>query len=64
MSKPQIDMAFWYVNAKPGPRQACTTTVGTPPVWDNDSTYNLSLPVDDAWSEVTPMDRSYTCQVH
>ena len=57
-------MAFWYVNAKPGPRQACTTTVGTPPVWDNDSTYNLSLPVDDTWSEVTPENRSYTCQVH
>ena len=64
LSKPQIDMAFWYVNAKPGPRQACTTTVGTPPVWDNDSTYNLSLPVDDTWSEVTPTNRSYTCQVH
>ena len=64
LSKPQIDMAFWYVNAKPGPRQACTTTVGTPPVWDNDSTYNLSLPVDDSWSEVTPETRSYTCQVH
>ncbi len=64
LSKPQIDMAFWYVNAKPGPRQACTTTVGSPPVWDNDSTYNLSLPVDDAWSEVTPLNRSYTCQVH
>ena len=64
LSKPQIDMAFWYTNAKPGPKQACTTTVGTPPVWDNNSTYDLSLPADDAWSEVTPTNRSYTCQVH
>ena len=33
LSKPQIDMAFWY-NQRPSqaPRQACTTTVGTPPV--------------------------------
>ena len=64
LSKPQIDMTFWYTNAKPGPNQPCTTTVGTPPVWDNDSSYNLSLPVSDAWSEVTPTNRSYTCQVH
>jgi hypothetical protein len=63
LSKPQIDMAFWYTNAKPGPKQSCTTAVGTPPVFDNDSTYNKSLPVDDAWSEVTPTTRSYTCQV-
>lgn len=63
LSKPSIDMAFWYTNAKPGPKQACTTSVGTPPVFDNDSTYNSSLPVDDTWSEVTPTNRSYTCQV-
>ena len=63
LSKPQIDMDWWYDNAKPGPKHPCTTTVGTPPVWDNDSTYDLSLPVDDSWSEVTPTNRSYTCQV-
>jgi hypothetical protein len=63
LTKPSIDMAFWYTNAKPGPKQACTTVVGTPPVWDNDSTYNSSLPVDDTWSEVTPTNRSYTCEV-
>ena len=63
LNKPQIDMAYWYTNAKPGPKQACTTTVGTPPVFDNDGSYNASLPVDDNWSEVTPTNRSYTCQV-
>lgn len=63
LSKPQIDMAYWYTNAKPGPQQSCTTTVGTPPVFDNDSTSNKSLPVNDTWSEVTPTNRSYTCQV-
>ena len=40
LSKPQIDMACWYTNAKPGPKAPCTTSAGTPPVWDNDSTYN------------------------
>ena len=34
-------MVWWYTNAKPGPMQPCTTVVGTPPVWDNDTTYNL-----------------------
>ena len=63
LSKPSIDMAFWYTNAKPGPKQACTTSAGTPPVFDNDSTYNSSMPANDTWSEVTPTGRSYTCQV-
>jgi hypothetical protein len=63
LSMPQVDLTFWYTNAKPGPKQACTTSTGTPPVFDNDGTYNSSLPVDDAWSEVTPTNRSYTCQV-
>ena len=63
MEKPEIDMVWWYTNAKPGPKQACTTSTGTPPIWDNDSTYNWSIPADDNLSEVTPTNRSYTCQV-
>ena len=47
-----------------GAEAACTTIVGTPPVWDNDSTLQPEPPGHDAWSEVTPTNRSYTCQVH
>jgi hypothetical protein len=64
LNKPEIDMDFWYENARPGPKHPCTTVVGTPPVWDNNTTYDMSNPVSDTWSEVTPTNRSYTCQVH
>jgi hypothetical protein len=35
---PVADFATWYTNSKPGPMHACTTTTGTPPVWDGDTT--------------------------
>jgi Tfp pilus assembly protein PilX len=43
LEKPPVDLAYWYLNAKPGPKQACTTQTGTPPAFDNDSTMNRSL---------------------
>jgi hypothetical protein len=59
LEKPPVDLAYWYLNAKPGPKQACTTQTGTPPAFDNDSTMNRSLPsaVDLAPS------LAYDCQV-
>lgn len=59
LSKPQIDMAYWYTNAKPGPKQNCTTG-SFPGGFDNDSTYNNSV---GGSAEVTPAISSYTCQV-
>jgi hypothetical protein len=59
LSKPQIDMGFWYTNAKPGPMQNCTTG-SFPGGFDNDSTYNNSI---GGAAEVTPTSSSYTCQV-
>ena len=31
---PTADFDFWYLNAKPGPMEACTTTTGTPPAFE------------------------------
>lgn len=60
LSKPQIDMAYWYDNAKPGPKFPCNNAGGSfPGGFDNNSTYDNS--VNDA-AEVTPTGSSYTCQ--
>ncbi len=39
---PVVDDANAYMTAKPGPNNPCSITSGTPPVWDNDSTLNLT----------------------
>jgi Tfp pilus assembly protein PilX len=38
---PVVDDANAYLSAKPGPRNPCSITSGTPPTWDNDATLNL-----------------------
>lgn len=61
IATPTLDMATWYENAIPGPSQPCTTTSGTPPVFDNNyPTRNNS--VTPAF-ELTPSASSYTCRV-
>lgn len=59
LEKPPVDLAYWYLNAKPGPKQACTTQTGTLPAFDNDSTMNRSLPSS---VKLTP-SLAYDCQV-
>jgi Tfp pilus assembly protein PilX len=59
LSKPAIDMAYWYSNARPGPLHNCTTG-SFPGGFDNDTTYNNSR---GGSPEVTPTGSSYTCQV-
>lgn len=60
LAKPQIDLAYWYTNAKPGPMNNCT--VGSfPGGFDNDTIYNSSRPGSP---EITPEGSSYTCQVN
>jgi Tfp pilus assembly protein PilX len=60
LTKPPVDLPYWYTNAKPGPMQGCTTVTGTPPLFDNDTTLNRSLPqpvnLTPAWS--------YDCRVN
>lgn len=57
----------WYEKASPGPYYRCTTTVGTPPVFDTMTTvgtrtvpdgFNNSVP---GVVNLTPTGRSYTC---
>jgi Tfp pilus assembly protein PilX len=57
--KPPVDLPYWYLNAKPGPKQGCTTQTGTPPAFDNDTTMNRSLP---SAVNLTPA-LAYDCQV-
>ena len=57
--KPPVDLPYWYSNAKPGPKQACTSQSGTPPAFDNDATMNRSLPTA---VDLTPA-LAYDCQV-
>jgi hypothetical protein len=59
LEKPPVDLAYWYSNAKPGPKQACTTQTGVPPAFDNDATMNRSL---SSAVNLTPA-LAYDCQV-
>jgi hypothetical protein len=64
LTKPQIDMAYWHANAKPGPFFPCNNAGGSFPggfdtASENPKVYNNSLNVV---SEVTPENSSYTCR--
>jgi Tfp pilus assembly protein PilX len=48
----------WYTVSSPGPMHPCTTTAGTPPTFDNDTTMNNSVPTA---FNLTPTS-SYTCK--
>ncbi len=58
LEKPQPDLAYWYDNAKPGPKHGCTTG-SFPNGFDNDTTYNDSMSQN---GEITPANTNYTCQ--
>ncbi len=63
--KPQIDLDWWWKNAKPGPKHPCTEAGNTfPNGFDNDSA-STTVPNNSVGgsAEITPMGSSYTCQV-
>ncbi len=60
LSKPAVDLAYWYGNAKPGPNHNCTTG-SFPGGFDTNTILDNSVPGS---AEVTPNTSSYTCQVH
>ena len=60
LSKPAVDLAYWYENAKPGPNHNCTTG-SFPGGFDTNTILDNSVPGS---AEVTPINSSYTCQVH
>ena len=67
--KPQIDLDWWWRNAKPGPMHPCTEPGNTfPNGFDTDAgatSGNVFAPDNsvDTSAEITPMNASYTCQV-
>jgi Tfp pilus assembly protein PilX len=58
----------WYSAASPGPLHPCTTSAGTPPVFDNNQTYGpLENPAKSGGSvatsfNLTPDSSDYTCK--
>jgi hypothetical protein len=60
ITAPTVDLDFWYQNASPGPRSACTTQSGSPPVLDNDTLRNNSVP---GIFNLTPAASDYSCIV-
>jgi Tfp pilus assembly protein PilX len=48
----------WYAVSSPGPTHPCTAATGTPPVFDNDASFNDSVPTT---FNLTPAT-SYTCK--
>ena len=61
---PNVDWDNWYNGALPGPKQNCTSSSGTPPVFDNDSDRDPSTngSVSTVF-DLTPVSSSYSCRV-
>ena len=51
----------WYTNSAPGPRIACTTSSGTPPTWDNNSTRDGNNGSVGTVFDLAPASSSYSC---
>ena len=62
LQMPQVDFAYWWANAMPGPMHFCTNP--SPGIsstfFDNNTKYDGSLTVN---GEIAPAGSSYTCQV-
>lgn len=63
IAKPNSDFPLWYDDAKPGPKTACTSSSGTTPVFDTNTTLDLA----SGGSVTTPFNltpaASYSCRV-
>lgn len=60
--KPWTSFNFWWRNTKPGPKNACTNTSGTPRVFDNDAVSTTHPNDSNPTQEITPETVDYTCQ--
>ena len=60
IAPPTVDWPGWYEAAIPGPKQTCTSSSGTPPVFDGDTTRNNSIATV---FDLTPATSSYSCRV-
>lgn len=59
ITPPVAEWDRWYQNGTPGPKQACTTSSGTVPVFDNNTVRDNSVATP---FDLTPSN-SYTCRV-
>jgi hypothetical protein len=64
---PAVDWDNWYRNASPGPYYPCTTSSGTPPVFDNDQGSAFTPDPTKRNNSVTPVFNltpvsSYSCK--
>ena len=57
---PSADWNGWYQSAIPGPKQACTASSGTVPVFDGNTSRDNSVPTV---FDLTPTSSSYSCRV-
>jgi Tfp pilus assembly protein PilX len=57
VTKPPIDVAGWYADAKPGPAYPCTSSTGVPPTFDNNSLMDNTSPT------VSLIGAAYSCSV-
>ena len=53
-----VDLASWHANAKPGPMYGCTSSTGSPPVFDNNSSFDRSNGTQYLFGST-----AYDCQV-
>ncbi len=61
LGRPTVDFAYWYANAKPGPKFPCT--VGSLPSGSEfEKAGDLAYDGDAKKMDLTPKDESYTCQ--
>ena len=68
LTLPTFDWSYWYQNAAPGPMHPCTTSSGSVPQFDKNTTWNHDNPSQEITPEAsnppgTSGSSSYTCQV-
>jgi Tfp pilus assembly protein PilX len=56
-TKPPVDIAARYADAKPGPSHACTSSTGVPPTFDNNGVMDNTSPT------VSLIGAAYSCSV-
>ena len=42
VTPPTVDWSYWYTHASPGPTHPCTTSSGTYPTWDNNTSQDIT----------------------
>jgi Tfp pilus assembly protein PilX len=62
IAAPVPDYPGWYSNAKPGPLAPCTSSSGTPPIWDNNTNLDLNTAGSAGTFNLTPSSASYSCK--